>query len=790
MNRSLPTVACVGLLAFFCSTAQGAIQAGVSGSGPALEEIIVTATKREVSVHDVPVSMSVTSGEELNNLSINNLEELSGYLPNLTIADTAVTTNIYMRGIGSGLDRGFEQSVGLFVDGVYMGRSKQYRAPMFDVDRIEVLRGPQPVLFGKNTTAGAIKVETRKPRPGQDWEAEVSAEHEFEYSGNHYTGAIAGSPTETLGLRFAATYEESDGYLRNTLLDRDEPSTEQWLARVTGVWEPVDGASVTLKYEHADFRLDGALGEASKIGQLEVSNALTDEMSYRLLFGPNGVYALDPQVDDRLDFRRSSDDVMGPQGGKQKVDNVALTLEKDLENHVLTAVLGYSAYDYALGNDIDFLPVPMTYQYIEEDFSQTSAEIRLASDTDGRIDYMIGLYWQDNSLDMRPVTKNNFAYVGPIFPPPSGTTVISSIDYRVGYYLDTRSTSGFAQVSWEIAEDVSLTLGGRYGKESKDVIRTSECLRLDGSPFDVVDNPSDNLVVNVLRQCPDIVSYSNDRDESHFMPSAQLQWNATDDVMMYAKWDRSYKSGGFNAGTRATLADIEYDEERATGYEVGIKTRFADNAATINVAAFDTKFDDMQVTTIVGAGQTVLSNAGAATTRGVEFDGAWAVTDWMTVGGSGAYLDAAYDEYSSGPCTADQRALAGLAGVPCFQDLTGKTTAYAPEWTANLFTDMSFDVSSSFILRLRLDAGFTDEYFYDADLDPNTRQSSFWRYGARVSLADAGDRWELSLLGKNLSNEKIAVWGTDVGMVPGSYFAFTEMPRTVALQARYRFGMN
>lgn len=146
--------------------------------------------------------------------------------PNLTIADASITTNVYMRGIGSGLDRGFEQSVGLFVDGIYMGRSKQYRAPMFDVDRVEVLRGPQPVLFGKNTTAGAIKIETRKPAPGDRVSADISAEYENKFNGRQMSGVVSGSPTETTGLRLAALYSETDGFARNTFRNVDEPGIE------------------------------------------------------------------------------------------------------------------------------------------------------------------------------------------------------------------------------------------------------------------------------------------------------------------------------------------------------------------------------------------------------------------------------------------------------------------------------------------------------------------------------------------------------------------------------------
>lgn len=274
------------------------------------------------------------------------------------------------------------------------------------------------------------------------------------------------------------------------------------------------------------------------------------------------------------------------------------------------------------------------------------------------------------------------------------------------------------------------------------------------------------------------------------MPSVQVQWDLTPDLMAYAKWDKSYKSGGFNAATFATLNDIEYDEETATGYEVGLKSLLADGAAVFNVALFNTKFDDLQVTTLTGAGQALLSNAGAATTRGVEMDGMWALTNALKVGGSAAYLDAEYDTYRNGPCNAVQRSAAVGSGSPCFQNLSGRTTSYAPKWTSHLFADAQFPVTTSLNLRLRTDLVYSDDYFYDTDLDPNTHQSSYWKVDARVTLADAAGRWDVSLLGKNLTNEAVVVWGTDVPLVLGSYVAFTELPRTVSLQARYRFGVE
>lgn len=774
-----------GFCLILATGAAAAADSNDAASQSTLEVVLVTATKRASDVQDVPVSVAVTSGAALSEMSINDLQELSSYQPSLKIADTSVTTNVYMRGIGSGQDRGFEQSVGMFVDGVYMGRSKQYRAPMFDVDRVEVLRGPQPVLFGKNTTAGAVKIETRRPQPGDPFTADVSAEYEFELNGERVSTVLSGGPTDQLGLRLSALYESSDGFAENTYRDLEEPAIEQWVGRLTGAWEPTDALSIGAKYERIDFQYDGSLGEASRIGALPSGSALFDIAAQRLLFGPAGVFVLDPSIESELNFRRSTDADIGPQGSDQVVDNAVLTFDYAFSGQTLTTVVGYSQYEYALSNDIDWLPVPLTQGRLNEDFDQTSVEVRLASDVGGAFDYLVGAYWQENELDMLSQNAANFAYLGPLVPMPGGLVTISALNQGLNYDLATDSASLFAELTWNVSDTLALKVGARYGEETKEVDRQGFCTRLDGAPL----NPAN--ISDVLARgsglCPTLVTFNDERDEEHFMPSAQLQWRPNDAIMAYARWDRSFKSGGFNAAALATLADIEYEEERASGYEVGLKTRLGARA-TLNVALFDTQFDDLQVTTLTGGGQALLSNAGQATTRGIEVDSTWAAAQFLTLGVSAAYLDAEYDKYEDGPCNAVQRSASVGSGAPCFQDLTGRPTTYAPDLSGHVFAHLTFPVGAAMTLGLRGDVIYSDQYFYDTDLDPNTSQDSYWKYDARVELADSDGAWSLAVLGKNLTNEATAVWGTDVPLILGSYVAFTELPRTVSLQATYRFG--
>ena len=198
-----------------------------------LEEVVVTATKRAETTQDIPMSVQAISGEALESFAISDLGDLATTIPNFSIGDGVTTNLITMRGMGSGEDRSFEQSVSMFVDGIYMPRSRQTRTPFFDADRVEVLRGPQAVLFGLNSTAGAISIHSAVNRPGDALEGRISGEYETEYSGTRITGVIGGSPTESLGLRLAVQANDTgDGYIKNDFLG-DQGDAESTVARLS-----------------------------------------------------------------------------------------------------------------------------------------------------------------------------------------------------------------------------------------------------------------------------------------------------------------------------------------------------------------------------------------------------------------------------------------------------------------------------------------------------------------------------------------------------------------------------
>lgn len=758
-----------------------------------LEEVVVTATKRAESIQDIPISVSAVTGSKIAESGINDLADLSASVPNLKVTDGITSSNVFIRGIGSGTDRGTEQSVGTFVDGIYMGRSRQLRSPFLDLDRVEVLRGPQSVLFGKNTIAGALKIETAKPDVGEEFSGTISAEYEPKYEGQRVTAALSGSLTDTFALRLALSESNSDGYFDDTNLDREEIDREETVARLSAVWEASNNLRVSAKYEYAE---GDAVGTDAEIGHLEVLSLGSPGAQGLANYLVGVSTAIDPSLDGDVNYKKSSDEGLGKEVKEDESDNLVLTLDYQLGEYTLTAITGYSAYESHDIQDVDFLPVSWLSNDQTEDFDQLSQEIRLSSPGGETFDYIIGAYWQQNELELTFDTGFSGATVLedlerlgalPDFSPLGLNygNVMRSQDFK----LETDSWSVFGEVTWNMTDDFRANLGLRFSEETKEVDRFSRWTPL-GSRNTTVPVPAgvptsdEEVTVAILAGGFGVVAdgaFKDERKEEHVSPTLKVQWDINPDLMGYATAAIGYKAGGFNAAAESSAAEMEYDEEKATGYEIGLKSTLLDGAANFNIAAFYTEFDDLQISSFTG-NAFLVSNAGSSITQGIEMDGKWRLTETLTIGASASWLDAYYDENVNGPCTVDQT----LQGITqC--DLSGRETPYAPEWSGNLFAEYVTPIGSNLELRAVIDMSYSSSFYMDGDLDRNLEESGYEKYNARLGLASAEDDWEVAIVGKNLTDVTTAYFGTDVPQVIGTVAKFVEAPRTIAIQGRLSF---
>ena len=398
-----------------------------------LEEVIVTAQKRAESLQDVPISMTALSGEKIDEAGMNSLQDLAAYVPNLSISENAVATGIYMRGVGPGAQQSFEQSVGLYVDGVHMAKGRQVRTGMFDLAQVEVLRGPQGILFGKNTLAGAINVTSASANVGDEFGGKISVSKES-YGGQTVEGHIAGSLTDTLAVRFAIKDRENDGYLHNSFANEESPSADETMWRISASWDPTENVSVKLKHAESEHIRTGSTIVINQFAPVANTGA-ADAIMYGVMLGGPYIPALGAQLfpsafpgfapalaSGSYDAYRDAKSFGGcaleaslgrssaacdagiekPEGTNTNTEDTSLNIDIELANgYTFTSVTGRAAYDYEDGIDADGLPVNFVGRSDISDYEQTSQEFRLASPTDGKFSFITGAYWenQKQSID-------------------------------------------------------------------------------------------------------------------------------------------------------------------------------------------------------------------------------------------------------------------------------------------------------------------------------------------------------------------------------------------------------
>jgi len=403
-----------------------------SGANTAeLEEVIVTAQKRAESLQDVPVSLMAISGTKIAEAGLHSFQELSQYVPNLSITENAVNTIISMRGIGVGANQSFEQSVGVYVDGVHYGKSRQSRTALYDVQQVEVLRGPQGILFGKNTLAGAINVTTATPDADEEFGGKISASKES-FGGTTVEGHLTGSIGDTIGLRLAYKDRSDDGSFENTYaaaVQKTMPTVDESMWRVSATWEPTDSTRVEVKHAQSD---NVRLGANSLITVFDpVANL---GAASGLMFGTMGIVrpefggivtagAQNPYRDGNTLGGCALEASMGmssavcaaggerPEGTDTTTSDTSLSFEMELDNgYTLSAVAGKGGYEFQDGLDADWLPLEFIGRADIQEYDHTSQEFRIASPTDGRFSWVGGVYLdqQEQEIDRAVVIDGTF----------------------------------------------------------------------------------------------------------------------------------------------------------------------------------------------------------------------------------------------------------------------------------------------------------------------------------------------------------------------------------------------
>jgi len=728
-----------------------------------LEEIIVTAQKREQSLKDVPATVSALSEENLKDFGIDSLFEVAALVPGMVFSrapDDGLA--LTLRGLGTpARTQSFDQSVALFLDGMFVGKGRMYSAAFFDVERMEVIKGTQSTLLGKNTSLGAISIITRKP--GDELSANASVSREFENGGWSLDGGVDIPVSDLLKVRIAGHYVDQDGWVENVLTGEDVPADEETSLRITTAFTPNDVFDATLVYQYSDSERRG-----NGFQYVDTGN-----------YFPADVLAVMGEM--RLDDKKAAICPECP-GGESfhdtETDSLSLTMNWGLGELTLTSVTSFAQYDLLFFDDFDFgaaidevtyaifdpgtvVPYSTNFRRVEE-YEQFSQELRLTSGVGEAIEYMAGLFYFNSDWQ----SSEEQYWRTPNFPPPAPGQIFNG-PFTNNFDQETETISVFAQITSNFSDSLRGTLGLRYTDEQKDVVFE----RVQGTPATLW-----NSVINPPFDSP------LEFNDSFVNGNINLQYDVTDTAMLYASYGLGSKTGGFAESAEVNSANpalsvgengARVATEEAQTFEFGAKLTLLDGSANLNVALFRTNIDNFQETSFLVTGDQALflTRNVDVESEGVELDGQWQVSDAFRVLGGVTYADSVNSD-------------------------DGQKLAQAPEYTGNLgflyevsLTDELYFSASGF-------ARYRDEMV--SQINETFPSESLTTYDLNLAVADAEDRWRVALIGTNITNEVAADFsgppagpvGAMFGAPPGENGIRSEAPsalRTIRLQLDYSF---
>lgn len=752
--------------------------------GSAAPDIVVTAQRREQRLQDVPVSVSVVTGAALQQSNIRTLQDITQRLPNVKITAGQSSESLNIRGIGSGQNPGFEQSVATFVDGIYRPRSRGVRAALFDIDQIEVLKGPQTTFFGANAVAGALNITTRKPGSQRAVNASALYGDHDEYSLEAGISLPIGGSS---GVRVAGRANGMRDFVTNAAAER-QGRLRELIGRVSLHLEPSDHFQSDIRVEALRTRDTTAFNgellncppgpEYAFAFNIACTNAQADAAA-------RGV-----PVDGRLN-RRSN---IVPGRFNLDYQEAGFTNSLSLGAYSLIGVTGlYRHENRFLQNLIPGPPIgPNNAGSLlipgYENYRQFSQEIRLQSPSGGRFEFLVGAYYQYGKLRAENYADLRFAPIGAFLPPDNeagydATTLVAGFG-QLRQKEETKSF--FGAITLRPIEAVRLNGGLRYSIVDKEA-RRAFLLGASSGAFTTNDNfilaPASTQ--EQLRQITggEFGPFTNpERRDTKLMPSASVQYDVARDIMIYASYANGFKAGGYGG----TNLIEEFGPEEVDAYEVGLKAALLGRRLTLNLAAFRMDYRDLQEATIISlpSGQvlSITGNAASARSQGVELSSLLRISGNVTLSADVAYLDSKYRDYPNGACTALGQAL----DAACVQDLSGARRAFSPKWSGNFAASFLLPVAD---MQLRIDPSlyFSSRYNQQTNDDPLFLQSAYAKVDLRVSLSKPDTGIEFAIIGKNLTDRQTASFRSGASASPGSVIAFADRGASVAAQISFRY---
>ena len=803
-----------GSVPFLVSALTLAVNAQAQGM---LEEVVVTATKRQQTLQEIPIAVSVVSAETIEQSQVLDIKDLQTLVPSLRVTQLqgSAQTNFIIRGFGNGANNpGIEPSVGVFVDGVYRSRVGSALADLPKVERIEVLRGPQSTLFGKNASAGVISVVTAKP--DMDGFSGSIGGTVGNYNQTIIRGDVTGPLSDTVGFSLFASANERDGYFDNLTTGTAFNELNRWNFRGQLLWTPSDRAEVRLIVDAEEI-------DEVCCGVANIVDGPTGGL-IRLLGGD--LVGNDPfAYENYQDFDPSN---------KIETQGTSLHIDYDFDSFSLTSITAFRTLDQFQSGDVDFtsaqLISPSAADTRHTKIDTFTQELRLTSTSDGPLQWMVGAFYFNEEVEhdetfglgpaFRPYVDGllagagapvNLAFIEGALGLPVGTFYAEGTGNLLeDYALDDETLSLFAQFDIDLTDALTLTVGANYTQSEKE------------ASADVVNNnlfgtlPLAAIGLGGLESAqflPPFVTYPNSvedgkSDDSKTTYSIRLAYDVTSNVSVYGgvstgfkatSWNLSQDTGPIATDLAALLAAADpalpalpalglppgvanypgastpatrfAGPEESTVYEVGLKGEW--DTFAINVAVFDQEIEGFQSNIFSGTGFN-LANAGKQSTEGLELDATWTPVEGLRIGFAGTWLDPLYDDF--------QGAI-GPDGLPA--DLSGQKPAGIPEFSANTNVTYKFAIGD-------IQSYVRVEHVYEEDVQvvdniPKSiasREVNMFNASAGFTLSNGLD---FNLWGRNLNDDEYLLSAFPSVAQAGSISGYPNQPRTYGLTVKYNF---
>ncbi|OHE81863.1 MAG: TonB-dependent receptor [Lysobacterales bacterium GWF1_69_6] len=718
---------------------------GSQATAATLDTIEVTARRRTESIQDVPVAVSAFSEDALKGLQATNVDGLQGAVPNMNIVQgrgSSNSVNVFIRGIGQpDALQTFDPGVGMYVDDVYYSRINGALFSLFDVSQVEVLRGPQGTLYGKNSTGGAVKITTRNPFDDEGGAVELTAGDYGRREGRVY-GSVQLS--DTLAASIAAAKITRDGYVTDPTTGHEFNDEDTQAIRAKFAFRPSDTFNGMLSLDYTEQ--DNALTLGQPVAPLYAVN----------LAGGINILRLPTAGDYNYETRTSFDP---GQGQEMKHKGASLTLNWVLSDRwSAKSITAYRKLDTASFIDIDASEFELGDVFVGVDQRQASQELQFAYDNGGNLDAMFGLYYIDEQVPShQEAYADDFLRFGAL-----PISFLRTIDDD----LSNKSVAGYAHANWEFSPSWTLSAGLRYTQDKKKYFRSTSTFS------DILGNADPALAFNISDTWTALT------------PSVSLQKAFSDTMMGYFSANRGYKAGGFNGRANSAAEISTFEPEYVWTYELGLKMQSEDGRLSGRVAAFHSTYKDFQarVSEVQNPGAPVptfafpVLNAAELAIDGIEFEGMARLGQGTLLSTQIGWMDARYEEFND-PRVVVNPALASLHDhVP-----------FSPELTARVALQHGFELPGGSLLSIGGDVSYRGETWLSVDNAPGLSQDAYTLVGLYGVWDSSDGRWQLRAGVRNLTDELYKTDGQEFSSIGGIQTAYYGAPRNYYASVRYNF---